>query len=267
MLATLLLASFIMVCIVNAIAYGNVTENDATVAEKYVNMEEVPSNGQIQLIAHVIDVPINDEQVVRVGLTEEYLNVSYTNLNTDAEISVIETYDIDFDMQGIVDSLDEAKAEIEAEEQAQRIREKSYSTSKTQGGLLDIANPDSRYTTRKVEITGSDRDILERLVMGEAGNQGFEGAALVAQCIKDMYILGGFDSVDSVRRNCGYSGRIDTEPNQNVLDAVSYIFDQGGYAVQHRLLYFYAPQYSQGKFHNTQNFILEYGGHRFFDRW
>lgn len=267
-----------MICIASAIAYGNVTENDATVAEKYVNMEEAPSTGQVGLIAQVVDIPIGDEQVVRVGLTEEYLNVSYTNLNTDAEISVIETYDMDFDIQGIVDNLDTAREEIRIEEEARLEEEakaaarrqaakKSYSLTKTQGGLLDIEDPDTSYTTKVVTITGKDRDILERLVMGEAGNQGFEGAALVAQCIKDMYLLGGFSSVESVRTNCGYSGKLDTEPNQAVLDAVAYVFDNGGYAVQHRLLYFYAPRYSKGTFHNTQNLILEYGGHRFFDRW
>lgn len=273
-LATFLLASFTLVCIASAIAYGNVTEDDATVAEKYVNMEEAPSTGQVNLIAQVVDIPINDEQVVRVGLTEEYLNVNYTNLNTDAEISVIETYDMDFDIQGIVDNLDVAREEIRIEEEQAKLEEakkqlksRSYSLTQNQGGLVDIEEPSQSYKGQVIEVTGKDRDILERLVMGEAGNQGFTGAALVAQCIRDMYILGGFDSVEAVRTNCGYSGKLDTEPNRDVLDAVSFIFDEGGYAVKHRLLYFYAPKYSQGKFHNTQNLIIEYGGHRFFDRW
>ena len=103
--------------------------------------------------------------------------------------------------------------------------------------------------------------------MGEAGNQGFEGAALVAQCIRDMYITGGFSSVESVRTNCGYSGRLTTAPNQDVLDAVSFIFDEGGYAVKHRILYFYNPAYSAGRFHESQNLIIQYKNHKFFDRW
>lgn len=258
-----------------SLAYGNNSDDDdATVAEKYINMEEAPSTSQLNSVAQVIDINLDDENTIRVGLTEDYLNVNYTSLETDAELSVVETNDDFLDIKGIVDTLDVAREEIRAEQmQAEsakrraRTSGRTYSLSKTQGGLLDIEEPDSSYSSYAISITGKDRDILERLVMGEAGGEGFEGAALVAQCIRDMYILGGFDSVDAVRRNCGYSAGLTREPNQNVIDAVAYIFDDGGYAVKHRILYFYAPRSSQGKFHNTQNNIIDYGGHRFFDRW
>lgn len=263
-----------MVSLASSLAYGNNSDNDATVAEKYINMEEAPSTGQLNSVAQVIDINLDDEHSIRVGLTEDYLNVNYTSLETDAELSVVETNDDFLDIKGIVDTLDVAREEIQAEKmQAEaanrraRTSGRTYSLSKTQGGLLDIEEPDSSYSSYPVTILGEDRDILERLVMGEAGGQGFEGAALVAQCIRDMYILGNFDSIESVRTSCGYSGRLNNKPNQNVIDAVSYIFDDGGYAVKHRILYFYAPQYSKGKFHNTQNNIIDYGGHRFFDRW
>ena len=257
----------------NSFAFGSNTDDDATVAEKYINMEEAPSTGGYSAIGQIIDIKL-DDQTIRVGVTEDYLNVNYTSLETDAELSVVETSDDFLDIQSIVDNLDIAREEIQAEKlQAEaasrraRTSGRTYSLSKTQGGLLDIEEPDSGYSSYPVIITGNDRDILERLVMGEAGNQGFEGAALVAQCIRDMYLLGGFDSIESVRTNCGYSAKLTREPNQNVIDAVNFIFDEGGYAVKHRILYFYAPKYSKGTFHNTQNNIIDYGGHRFFDRW
>lgn len=281
-LATITLASLITVCAISAlgtIAYGNTT--DDAVAEKYINMEEAPSTDQTSVVAQVVDVKINEEQVIRVGITEEYLNVNYTNLDADAELSVIEnTSDDSIEVKGIVDNLDVAKEELAEEEERLRIEAeqaeiekakaelalRSYSTSRNQGGLLDISNPDDSYTGKVITVTGKDREILEKLVMGEAGNQGFEGCALVAQSIHDMYILGGFDSVDAVRRNCGYSGSLKFEPNQDALDAVSFIFDEGGYAVKHRVLYFYAPRYSKGSFHETQNLVIEYKDHKFFDR-
>ena len=273
-LATTVIASLILAGLVSSFAYGNNTDDDATVAEKYINMEDAPSTSQLNSVAQIIDIKLEDDQVIRVGLTEDYLNVNYTRLETDAELSVVETSDDVLYIKGIVDTLDVAREEIQAEKlQAEtanagaRTSNRTYSLSREQGGLLDITNPDPNYRSYPIKIEGKDRDILERLVMGEAGDQGFEGTALVAQCIRDMYILGNFKSIESVRVNCGYSGSLKRTPNQDSIDAVNFIFDQGGYAVKHRILYFYAPKYSKGTFHNTQNNIIDYGGHRFFDRW
>ena len=143
-------------------------------------------------------------------------------------------------------------------------------TVENQGGLIDIQSPDPNYNVNVVKISGKDREILERLVMGEAGNQGFEGAALVAQCIKDMYIHGNYDSIESVRISCKYSGSLKFEPNEDVITAVKYIFDEGGYAVKHRILYFYSPsnmEFGYSGFHESQNNVINYGGHKFFDEW
>ena len=257
-------------------AYGNVTD-DVEVATKYINMED-PANMQNNPIAEVVDIPVSDNQSIRIGLTEEYLNVNYSSLETDAELSVmVNKSNNELYVGDVVNNISKAEEELEREAEEARIAEaeaqlakRTYSTTKTQGGLLDIAKPDPNYTGTAIKVTGSDRDILERLVMGEAGNQGFEGAALVAQCIRDMYLAGGFSSVDAVRRNCGYSGSLKRTPNQDVLDAVSYIFDQGGYAVKHRIFYFYSPaNMSNGysKFHESQNNIINYKDHKFFDRW
>lgn len=271
------MASLTIISCAGDIGHGDSTDNDdaTTVVERYINMEEATSTGQYNKIAGIVDVGISDEQTIRVGITEDYLNVNYTKLETDAGLSVEENdNDEGINIQSIVDSLAEAKEEIQREledkaleEAKNRLDKRNYTLSKTQGGLVDIADPDPNYTGTAVRITGYDRRLLELLVMGEAGAEGFEGAAMVAQCIRDMYLLGNYSSIDHLRVSCKYSGGLTTEPSQAVLDAVSFIFDQGGYAVKHRILYFYAPRYSTGKWHNTQNFILEYGGHRFFDRW
>lgn len=278
-LAAISVASLITVCAFNFIAYGNETE-DVAVAEKYVNMEDVSAT-QTSVIANVVDVSINEDQIIRVALTEDYTNINYTSIETEATLSTVPTSsEGDILVQDIVGSMEIAQQELDIEVEQARLKaeaeeiakakanlaSRTYSTTQTQGGLLDIANPDPNYTGKSIRITGNDRVILEKLVMGESGNQGFEGSALVAQCIRDMYILGGFDSVDAVRRSCGYSASLRHEPNQNVKDAVSFIFDEGGYAVKHRILYFYAPRYSKGSFHETQNLVINYVDHKFFDR-
>lgn len=135
------------------------------------------------------------------------------------------------------------------------------------GYLLSIDNPDPNYVSRSVSLSAQDRYILERLVMGESGNQGFIGAALVAQTIRDTMIYDGYSSVEQVRTACGYYGSLSIEPNQDVLDAVSYIFDQGGAAVQHQLRYFYAYKICSSPWHESQNHIVTYLDVKFFDRW
>lgn len=126
---------------------------------------------------------------------------------------------------------------------------------------------DSNYHGQSVVLDVENRNTLERLVMGEAGNQGFIGAALVAQTIHDTMLNDNNFNVNSIRSSHGYMGSVDLEPNDDVKSAVAFIFDKGGMAVQHRLIYFYAPKVTSSDFHEKQKFIVEYGGHKFFDSW
>lgn len=141
---------------------------------------------------------------------------------------------------------------------------KEYKKSLQGYALLEIDNPDINYNGVSIALTSSDRDLLERLVMGEAGDEGYEGAALVAQCIRDTMVYKGYNSVAAVRQGCKYSGSINREPNDNVKKAVAFIFDEGGYAVRHKIFYFYAFKWCKGSWHETQPFVIQHGGHRFF---
>lgn len=133
--------------------------------------------------------------------------------------------------------------------------------------LLDIAKPDPSYVSYSIELTDYDRDILERLVMGEAGGEGYIGCCLVAQAIRDTMISDGYKSVDALRRSMGYYGSVYTTPNEDALNAVKFIFDEGGAAVQHKIIYFYAPSLCTSGWHESQEFVVAHNSHRFFDRW
>ena len=100
--------------------------------------------------------------------------------------------------------------------------------------------------------------------MGEAGSMGYAGAALVAQSIRDAMNQLNTASIDTIISEYQYYGSIKIKPNKTVKDAVSYIFDQNGSAVQHRILFFYTGSSS---WHETQQFILCYGKVKFFDSW
>ncbi len=133
--------------------------------------------------------------------------------------------------------------------------------------LLDIAKPDPSYVSYSITLTSYDRDILEHLVMGEAGGEGYIGCCLVAQAIRDTMISDGYKSVEALRTSMGYYGGLYNTPNEDVLNAVKFIFDEGGAAVQHNIVYFYAPALCTSGFHESQEFVVAHNSHRFFDRW
>lgn len=135
------------------------------------------------------------------------------------------------------------------------------------GYLLAIDNPDYSYSTSTVTLTDEDRDLLERLCMGEFGTGGFIGAALIAQSVKDAMCFDGYTTVEDVIKYCRYDGSTSMGTNDACRQAVRYIFDDNHDAVQHRLLYMYNPYLVTSSFHESQNFILSYQGVRFFDRW
>ena len=88
----------------------------------------------------------------------------------------------------------------------------------------------------------------------------------MAQTIRDTWIHGGYTDMYTLKANQGYYGTVVSNPSQTCIDAVDFILN-GGYAVKHRLYYFYAPDVIQSGWHETQNFVVHYKGHRFFDRW
>lgn len=128
--------------------------------------------------------------------------------------------------------------------------------------LISISNPDYSYSPKPVSLSEYDRAKLERLVMGEAGSMGFNGCALVAQAIRDAMNRSNTSSIDTIISTYQYYAPTNKEPNQDVKDAVSYIFDQNGSAVQHRVLVFYT---GTSGWHETQIYITTCGNVRFFD--
>ena len=138
----------------------------------------------------------------------------------------------------------------------------SSDTGYTGGALVTGASVDPSYTPTHVSLSAYDRAKTERLVMGEGGVMGFEGCALIAQSIRDAMVRSNTSSIDQIISEYQYFGSTDYEPNQDVKDAVSFIFDNDGVAIQHRVLCFYI---GTSEWHETQTFLYQIGGVRFFD--
>ena len=131
--------------------------------------------------------------------------------------------------------------------------------------LLDIANPDPNYVGYSVSLNDEDRDMAERILMGEAGGEGYIGMALVAQCIRDTYVNGNYSSIAQLLKVNGYYGSTSITPSQTAKDVVNYIFDQGGSAVQHNIRIFYATNMCSSSWHEAQDFVVQYNYVRFFN--
>lgn len=114
--------------------------------------------------------------------------------------------------------------------------------------------------TETVEPT--ERDVVERVVMAEAGGESFEGQMLVAQCILNAAEKRGVDPSEAVVLYSYTKSRPD--PTQRVKDAVAAVFDRGETVVDEPILYFYNPALVTSDFHESQIFVIEEGGHRFF---
>lgn len=122
-------------------------------------------------------------------------------------------------------------------------------------------------------ITDDDRYVIERIVAGEAGHEPLLGKMAVAQCILNAMEQNNL-TASEVRKTYQYSGwmREGFETNYpedwaEVQQAVWCVFDNGEKVTEENILWFYAPKYSSGSWHNTQKFVVEISNHRFYAPW
>ena len=114
-------------------------------------------------------------------------------------------------------------------------------------------------------LSDYERRVVECVVMGESGGESYEGQVLVAQCILNACIKEGLQP-SQVRNTYQYSGW-NSYPSESVKRAVSAVFDNGCKITNEKILYFYAPEYCSSPWHESQKFVREVGGHRFFAEW
>ena len=122
-------------------------------------------------------------------------------------------------------------------------------------------------------ITDDDRYVIERIVAGEAGHEPLLGKMAVAQCILNAMEQDNL-TASGVRETYQYSGWMKEGFETNypedwaeVQQAVWCVFDNGEKVTEENILWFYAPKYSSGSWHNTQKFVIEISNHRFYAPW
>lgn len=122
--------------------------------------------------------------------------------------------------------------------------------------------PVEEKTHIRFSLSDYERSVVESLVMAEAGGECYEGQIAVAQCILNA----------CERNNCQPSEaaiiykytKKRPKPSDSVKKAVYAVFNNGETVTESKILYFYAPDMTYSSWHESQNYIMTIGGHRFF---
>lgn len=112
-------------------------------------------------------------------------------------------------------------------------------------------------------IDPEDRDLVERIVMAEAGVEPYPGIIAVAQVILDQSREWGI----SVRETCTVPGRFTTpyagDVSDRVRTAVHEVFDLGVRVTDEPITHFHNPTVDPYWAH-TLTFVTQIGGHLFY---
>ena len=114
------------------------------------------------------------------------------------------------------------------------------------------------------ELTAEERDLIERVVMGEAGGEEYAGQLAVAQCILNACELRNARPA-AIIESLSYTTHR-PKASQSAKDAVSEVFDDGVKVLPETAIYFYAPSLVHSEWHETQEYLCTIGCHRFFAR-
>ena len=120
-----------------------------------------------------------------------------------------------------------------------------------------------------INLTEDDRWFIECVVAGECAYEPYEGKLAVAQCYFDAMIKDGLTAreVKEVYQYAGWNPDLDKQNPKmyiEVMDAVHDIFDMGQFVTEKPILFFYAPSLCDSPWHESQNYAMTIGGHKFF---
>lgn len=119
--------------------------------------------------------------------------------------------------------------------------------------------PPARY-----DITEEELDLVAKVVHSEACGEGYDGQALVAQCILNTAEATGKRPDEVVLEPRQYA-KPAAEANEEVKAAVRAVFLDGYQVTEEPVRYFYAPAHCTSEWHETAlEYVLTHGGHRFF---
>ena len=133
----------------------------------------------------------------------------------------------------------------------------------------EIDKPEIEYYVSPIYLTEDDRWFIECVVAGECAYEPYEGKLAVAQCYFDAMIKDGLTAreVKEVYQYAGWNPDLDKQDRKmyiEVMEAVHDIFDVGQFVTEKPILFFYSPSLCDSPWHESQNYVMTIGGHKFF---
>ena len=125
------------------------------------------------------------------------------------------------------------------------------------------------YYVSPIYLTEDDRWFIECVVAGECAYEPYEGKLAVVQCYFDAMIKDGLTAreVKEVYQYAGWNPDLDKQDRKmyiEVMEAVHDIFDVGQFVTEKPILFFYSPSLCDSPWHESQNYAMTIGGHKFF---
>lgn len=114
-------------------------------------------------------------------------------------------------------------------------------------------------------LTEAERDEVAHVLMCETGGVDALAAELVATCVLNACEKDGLRPGEVFERY--QYATYPAEPNAVCYAAIQTVFDNGTTATEEPIMFFYSPANMPdgvSAWHETQDFVLEYAGHRYF---
>ena len=115
----------------------------------------------------------------------------------------------------------------------------------------------------RYDITEEEFDLIARVVHAEAQGEGFEGQALVAQCILNTAEATGQRPGEVVLAPKQYAAPA-PEASEEVKAAVRAVFVDGFQVTSEPIRWFYAYKRCTSEWHESKTHVLTYKNHKFF---
>ena len=130
-----------------------------------------------------------------------------------------------FAWQKKADALQREIAELE--ERQRELESSLQEAAPTMSAAVLEALPDETTEEEpRYNLSDADRELIERVVMAESGNQPLEGQIAVASCIYNTAAAKGIQPVEVVQVKGQYASPYQGEVTDSVKQAVSVVFDE-----------------------------------------
>lgn len=192
---------------------------------------------------------------------------AYKQLQEENEVLTQAYTDAGHKIDALQEQIAELSSRVSEHSTADETEDSSETTTPPEEQVSNDMTQDTDYSY--LFTNEKERDYVERVVMQEAGNQPFEGIVAVAQCILNTSLDKNCTAYKTVIQKNQYAPPYtEGDPTEEVLKAVSYVFDLGQVSVHEPVRYFYSTKYGYySSWHETSpnlEYVCTIADHKFF---